>query len=148
MKLRKLTLQLAEEGHPAHTETYVEGERGSFPIGHPDPRKWGSEMVDRFNQTLRSIERPRSILISDLEELPESVKTAQAHNWLKTNLITIEERGRYFDTARCTGCGITGKRFGLGDITPDPLYKGKTFENCNTAKAYIDKRRALGDDRR
>lgn len=54
-----------------------------------------------------------------------SIDMKQTHNWDKVSLVT--ERGG-FDKMKCTICGATGKRFGLGqngirvDSKFDPKY--------------------------
>lgn len=43
-------------------EPFVEGERGSFPVGHSDPEAWCRAVVENFNATLRPHESRRDII--------------------------------------------------------------------------------------
>lgn len=121
-------------------ETYVEGERGSFPVGHPDPEEWIKGCVTRWNATLRPGERERVFVSATITEIIDAQAKIE-HRWGKTNLVTIDNgRQRLHDTARCSVCGITGKRFGLGDVTRDPRYKAAGYETCNGAIKLLAKR--------
>ena len=37
------------------------------------------------------------------------------HKWEKTNLVTLKKGRLFYDTHKCTECGITAKRFGVND---------------------------------
>ena len=53
-----------------------------------------------------------------------------AHDWKKTNLVTILAGGAH-DTYRCMHCGITGKRFGLSEtITRDRKWRAAKYARC------------------
>jgi hypothetical protein len=100
-------------------------------------REEGARTVANFNDTLRDGERPRVLIGVEFGENDASAK----HDWQKTNLTTQHEpgkRGRQFDSYRCEGCGITGKRFTLdGDVIPDPQFKAKAFRSCDTARERL-----------
>lgn len=87
--------------------------------------KWAKETLRRFNATLRPGEKERELLdvvIIDAQE--------QEHNWHKTNLVTIMDRNGSYDAYRCQRCGITAKRFGLGEIIRDQKYKAEKYRRC------------------
>lgn len=94
------------------------------------------KLIDYFNSTLRPYESPRTLVSVTLGDGNASLP----HEWHKTNLTTIMERGRQFDTAACSTCGITGKRYGLGDVTRDPEYKAKGYSSCDTAQVLLARR--------
>lgn len=121
-------------------EPFIEGERGSFPIGHPDPEQWCRTCVARFNDTLRPGESARDIVAVIVTDGVREQDVAVAHVWRKTNLVTIIAGSRMYDTARCEVCGITGKRFGLSDITRDPAFKAAGYTTCNGAAALLARR--------
>lgn len=100
--------------------------------------KKGRQLVQYFNDTLRPHESPRTFLSATIGE----GNALLAHDWYKTNLTTIVERGRVYDTAECSRCGITAKRFGLGDPLRDSQYRAKAFASCDTAQALLAKREA------
>lgn len=64
------------------------------------------------------------------------------HRWGKTNLMTQADTAGYFDAYKCDGCGITGKRRGLGShIIPDSKYRyAKIYQRCDTTKAHLAKK--------
>lgn len=138
MSLRKVIAHV-KDANSDFNETFVEGERGSFPVGHADPEQWVRECMDRFNASLRQNETPRTILSMVVEAIEEKSVRIE-HRWEKTNLVTIENRGQYYDTARCSECGITGKRFGVRDVKRDPKYGAKGYETCNGAKTLLKRR--------
>lgn len=100
--------------------------------------KAGRALVKYFNDTLRPGESPRSFLAAELTE--NNVR--ELHEWTKSSLTTVFERGRMFDRMRCDKCGITAKRFGMSSIVIDPTYRARAFQNCDTARALLAKRTA------
>jgi hypothetical protein len=89
------------------------------------------QLVDYFNSTLHPKEKPRTLL---------SVKfgagnSLKQHRWDKQNLVTIRRRGLYFDEMKCRDCGVTGKRFGLQEVTLDRKFKAKKYLVCQAVKA-------------
>ena len=38
------------------------------------------------------------------------------HQWEKTNLVTLEQRGRFYDMYKCTLCGMTARSDRLGAV--------------------------------
>jgi hypothetical protein len=90
---------------------------------------WFKAVLDNYNNSLRRNEFPREMV--SIREVPSNELPHTPHNWVKTNLITKSERGRMFDTYRCTECRITGKRFGLGGVTRNAKWKSNRYEWCN-----------------
>jgi len=96
-----------------------------------DPHKWALNTIANFNASLRSGERPRTVV--DVIILGESEN--YEHTWEKSNLVTIVKGGRMYDTARCTRCGVTGKRYSLsGTVTLDPKFKAAKYAQCISEK--------------
>ncbi len=94
-----------------------------------DPGRWAADLVSRFNAALRPGERPRELVaVRVLEDAPP----APDHIWRKENLTTIiDQVGPSYDVYRCERCGITGKRFGVGEgIRRDLRYGAKKYEKC------------------
>lgn len=93
-----------------------------------DPQKWAKELIDRFNATLQPMEKPRELV--GVEVLDEAIGSGK-HVWRKENLMTIVRGSRSYDKMRCEKCGITGKRFGLGQgVIRDRKYQAKKYEKC------------------
>jgi len=85
------------------------------------------ETIEYFNATLRPGERRRKLIgasvIQDEKHRP--------HEWVKTNLVTILDRDKTYDTYKCENCGITGKRYGLGSrVVIDKRFKGEKYKFC------------------
>jgi hypothetical protein len=82
-------------------------------------------IVDFFNRTLRPGERPRKLVSVTETELKTKI---MPHQWEKVSLVT--EKGGY-DRMKCSNCGATGKRYGLGlsGVAIDNKYK-KFAEGC------------------
>lgn len=99
--------------------------------------EWARKTIARFNDTLRPGERPRELLETQLTTTGE---VRESHEWEKTNTMTIMERGRQYDTARCKKCGVTGKRHGLGEPRLDSEFRAQAFRFCDTARALLAKR--------
>ena len=105
-----------------------------FDVDTDDPQKWAQETIDNFNHTLRPGEAKRSISkqvrILDIDSIRD-------HLWRKDSLVT--ESGGY-DRMSCSRCGITGKRYGLGQhgITRDKKYVGKKFKRCDDAMKALN----------
>lgn len=94
-------------------------------------RRYLTDMIDRFNNTLRPKESAREILEVWEEDFGTDVTPNIPHEWEKTNLVTQSNRGRMYDTYKCTRCGITGKRFGLSEIvTRDSKYNANKYNFC------------------
>lgn len=99
----------------------------------------GRALVEYFNSTLRPGELKRTFIAA---ELSVNGDAHEKHKWEKTNLYTVMERGRGFDTAQCKKCGVNAKRFGVGGYVLDGQFKAKAFRHCDTARALLGKRAA------
>lgn len=100
-----------EEKNTAHVENDVTAEEHAKAI------------VEMFNHTLRPRERPREFV----EIVNDDAGNAKAqHVWEKVSLVT--EKGGY-DKMKCSVCGATGKRHGLGQngVTVDTKFKKYGF---------------------
>jgi hypothetical protein len=88
--------------------------------------------VDRFNETLRPNEKPRSLL--QIKVVKDNQNTP--HQWYKTNLITIDGRDGFYDTYRCKECGVTGRRYGFSEtIKRDRGFRAKKYAHCDWRSA-------------
>ena len=93
-------------------------------------REYAEKMVNNFNNTLRQGESARQLV--DIEIIDYNSVQKFNHDWEKTNLVTLSGRSGTYDTMRCSRCGITGKRYGLGgSVTRDSKYKSKKYDYCN-----------------
>jgi len=117
------SIRVREEGtNHTWTETYDYASVDSI----ADATEWAHDTIDNFNADRRKGEERRELL--EVTILGPSKKIP--HEWEKTNLVTILEKGmRPYDTYECSECGATGKRFGLDpSIVPDegisPYCKG------------------------
>ena len=83
------------------------------------------DIVDNFNATLRPHEKAREFISAI-----STVKKENAvfpHDWRKVSLVT--EKGG-FDKMKCSRCGATGKRYGLGSyVQIDKKFK-KYIDGC------------------
>lgn len=104
-----------------------------------DHEAWGRWLIDRFNSTLRPGERPRELMSAK----SAGKATGTQHNWEKTNLMTRMGFGSTFDEMKCRVCGVTGRRYGVGEggVQLDSEYRAKAYQFCDTAAALIEKRR-------
>jgi len=101
-----------------------------------DPKKWAEETIENFNNTLYPGEKARVLL----DVIIEDPNTRKEHEWEKTNIVTIIKRGQLYDIYRCVKCGITAKRYGLGDIKIDSKFKAKVYQRCDTSYAHRKKK--------
>jgi hypothetical protein len=95
------------------------------------------QMIENFNRYLRPYELPRTLV-----DVSVGGNAVLAHEWQKMNLVTQVKGASSFDIMRCAQCGITGRRFGIGeDVKPDGQYRAKAFKSCDTAQALLARRR-------
>ena len=93
-----------------------------------DPKKYMDEMLEGFNDGCRPGELHRRLI--SVVVLSES--GLGTHDWEKTNLVTIRGRTGTYDTARCRKCGVTGRRYGLGNAPlRDRKYLANKYKDCN-----------------
>lgn len=94
-----------------------------------DPQEFGENLILYFNSTLRPGERPREFLGYEILEEEAGPKK---HDWVKVNMYTIMEGKNSHDKMKCGQCGITGKRYGLGQggVTRDYKYRAKRYDVC------------------
>jgi len=105
-----------------------------------DPQKWASEIVEYFNHTLRPGESPRKLL--RVEVLDQA--SQKEHSWVKQNAMTVVKGGMMYDVLKCSVCGISAKRYGIGEkIIVDTKYRAKVYGCCDTALAYLRRKRTL-----
>ena len=109
-----------------------------------DPVRWARDTVKKFNDTLRPHEQPRKVL--KVERLHSAADVHRKHDWIKISVMTqsgVGSRGS-FDRMRCEACGVTGKRYGLGQngVKRDSEFRGNAFQFCDTATALLEKRKA------
>lgn len=100
-----------------------------------DPEKWGREIINWFNSTLRPHETKRVFVRCEFEtEIPPP-----EHKWFKVTLMTKSNQyGASYDGMKCERCGITGKRYGLMAHTkPDSKYRLKVFARCDTSVEWL-----------
>lgn len=105
-----------------------------------DPQAWADKTIAWFNDT-RSKKEPKRKLLA-VELIDETSR--KEHTWKKTNVFTIMNRGGCsYDTYRCTECGITAKRFGIGGspVLNSRYARAKVFLRCDTSKNHLE---ALG----
>lgn len=102
--------------------------------------KAAARMIELFNATLQPKEKAREVVYVTFGE----GASKEPHQWEKTNSFTISGRGgASYDTARCKGCGITSKRYGVADnYRLDPQFRAIAFQMCDTARQLLAKRAA------
>lgn len=126
MRVATLTVHDAEG---AWTETYKEGESASFGRADADLYQWAARLIGKFNDTLRPHEKPRILDTVKVSEVDDKAQPLD-HDWHKTNLVTVEQRGQYFDVMACTRCPVTGRRYGLTHVKRDAKFKAKKYDHC------------------
>ena len=103
-----------------------------------DAQKCAEEIIKNFNGSLKRKEKRRELLAVEMIK----ADTKKKHNWEKQNSFTIIQDRQSYDILRCSGCGITAKRFGLDTIVFDLDYKwAQVYKRCDTAKAHIEKKK-------
>lgn len=104
------------EGQPveeAWKETYDEPHINNEEEADREVRRY----VKSFNESLREGEKPRAVHSTGI--LGSGVK----HSWAKHSLVTQASHLGAHDVMRCSVCHIKGKRFGVGPVKVDSLYK-------------------------
>lgn len=96
-------------------------------LDNESPKDCAIRIVKYFNDTLRPGEKSRKLLKVRIHP-EQDIKIN--HNWEKQNSFTIIDKpyGSH-DNFKCSRCGATGKRYGLGpSIIIDYKCRGK--KNC------------------
>ena len=89
--------------------------------------EYGKALVKNFNRALREGERERIYIGFEILDL-----NSNEHCWKKTNIHTVITSLGNYDIMVCKKCGVTGKRFGLNNLTKiDSKYRAKKYRNCN-----------------
>lgn len=103
-----------------------------------EAQAYSERIIQNFNDTLRPKERPRKLIRVEFGE----GEASERHDWEKTNLVTQRDARGQFDSYKCRKCGITGKRRSFdGGVAPDPAYRAKAFQSCDTARERLRIRR-------
>jgi len=102
-----------------------------------DAQKWAEDTVAWFNSTLRPGEKPRKLIGVTVQGESDPVKE---HDWGKQNLVTVANGGAIYDVYKCKNCGVSGRRYGLGErVLRDTKFSAKIYENCDKAKSHLEK---------
>jgi len=80
-----------------------------------DAQAWAEMTIAAFNDSLHPGEKPRVLVCVEVAANKEKLR----HDWKKASLVTEVRGVRMFDRYRCSQCGATGKRHGVGDVKPD-----------------------------
>ena len=124
MKIEMTICNIQEDGIRSRPWTEEESPNTS------DPEAWAKETLEHFNNTFHPGQLKRELISVKVLD----VYSVSEHDWRKINLVTQDTREGIFDTYKCEVCGITAKRFGLGDsFTRDKKYKAKVYSRCYTA---------------
>lgn len=99
-----------------------------------DPEKFGKDIVEYFNSTLRRYEKRRKYLGYRVIK----TVTFKEHDWSKQNIHTLERGGNYYDKLKCQRCGITGIRYGLHKPKRDSKYKSNVYDRCDTTMKHLE----------
>jgi len=87
---------------------------------------WGTEVVLRFNNTLRPHECARELL--DARIVGEG--KGSVHAYSKQNLYTLSDHRGHFDLVKCTRCGVVARRYGVDRLVRQTPYRAKKFQYC------------------
>lgn len=129
----KFRIQISVKGEKPYWEEYDK------PISDAD--LWAKKTIKSFNDTLRLNEKPRTLHAIEVLD----VESQKEHAWTRTNITTISDQYGLYDKVKCENCGITGKRYGLGEVNVqlDAKYRNaKVFRRCDTAAAHVAKKTA------
>lgn len=101
-----------------------------------DPVEFWQGILENFNNTLRTGEKPRTLLSADLIE-----EGARKHVWVKTNLVTISGRKSLYDELKCEGCGVTARGYGVPwRIELDPKFRrARVYQRCDHTVTRLEK---------
>ena len=103
-----------------------------------NPVKWARDLVANFNATRTETEFTRKLIRLQIVRGSENV--VEKHDWEKSCLVTICRGGTSYDTMRCKRCGVTGKRYGLGQngVILDSKWRHPDYRRCDTARQRRD----------
>lgn len=140
--MRKLIMHVRTAKGGTFDEVYMEGERGSFPVGHPDPRRWAVDIIAFYNSGLRPGESARELERAEVIDVAADT-VSLAHVWGKTSLTTVSDAQGVYDRMKCDHCGLTGKRFGIGStVKVDSVWRVPSRKTCSEAQKILAKRKA------
>lgn len=87
----------------------------------------GRKIIENYNATLYPGDLPRTVL-----EVQMGGDGKRAHDWGKTNLVTVMGRGgSNWDTLRCRACGCEARRYGLNAVQRVGKWKAAKWDVCN-----------------
>jgi hypothetical protein len=119
------------------SERYPEGNTRWFHKDTHDVSLAAQALLDFFNGGEPGGRPKRELVRAYVED--SDAPANRPHDWTKTNLVTVMGRGGAHDTCRCTVCGITGKRHGVGLPVRDPAFRAKVYGTCDGAVQQLAK---------
>lgn len=124
MKFR-IQVERVDGSTESHWETYDEDTK--------DAQKWAEELIAWFNGTVRPGESKRRLLAVEVVD-SYSIKD---HTWSKTNLVTLQSPQGFYDSVKCSRCGVVARRYGMRRIVRQNPFRAKKFERCDTAMEVL-----------
>jgi len=125
----KFALHVRDETGP---KVWVEHMELDYVNSQEEAEEVGCLTIAHFNATLGLGESPRTLVKVEVEEKTKG--EVKDHEWEKTNLVTLRNDAYVlpYDTAKCSRCGITGKRFGLGArVCRDRKFLATVYDRCD-----------------
>lgn len=125
----KVIIRVGRNEADAFEEEYFVGESSWFPAG-VDVKVSAQRLVDWFNEGQKARSLPLRQLFDVRVELVDEPAGPRAHEWSKTNLVTVADHRGVFDTVKCSRCGVTARRYGISHIVRQSPYRAKKFAVC------------------
>lgn len=124
----------------SHDTAWIEDLSHESIVDLATAKAYALKVIHNFNATLQPKEKPRAVIRVTLN----AGNAVEQHDWEKTNLITINP-GRnkpMYDTARCSKCLITGKRYGIAyGVRRDKKYEAMSYTDCATARQLMRRKK-------